>query len=382
MLTAPSPQLHLKQAQLEAVSKERGALLDEVHRLREESAEARHTIKRLQQQQAAAAASAAAVAAQQTQAQQAAGRQGEVADIKQQEPAGVEQEQQGAAEAGAQDAAAEQGAEQERQRWRQEHAAEVARLEAELSLAHRQNAELQQQLAHAQAQPGAAAGAMAAGGQQQLGASPAASAAATPTAAAAAAGPAISAFISQSALREAAQHDQQPAGAQQGQQAGSLPPELAALLPAALYSLPAGGPSDVASGEAALQLTTSIYLLLDALEEDKRQMVAALNAKQVGGIGDGVLGRWQAMGPQPTVRLTSWQARRGLHVWSETNQPCLAAALLFVGGGGARAAGTASAGAEACGAAAAAGAGAAAAAGKWQRWRQQRWLISAASVGA
>lgn len=304
MLTAPSPQLHLKQAQLEAVSKERGTLLDEVHRLREESAEARHTIKRLQQQQAAASASAAAVAAQQAQAQQAAGRQGEVADAKQQEPAGVQQEQQRASAAGAQDAAAEQGAEQERQRLRQEHAAEVARLEAELSLAHRQNAELQQQLAHAQAQPGAAAGAAAAGGQRQLGASPAASAAATPTAAAAAAGPAISAFISQSALREAAQHDQQPAAAEQAQQAGSLPPELAALLPAALYSLPAGGPSGVASGEAALQLTNSIYLLLDALEEDKRQMVAALNAKQVRGDGERCAGQGASHGAATNCRCS------------------------------------------------------------------------------
>ncbi|PRW60943.1 Serine threonine- kinase CTR1 [Chlorella sorokiniana] len=270
------------QAQLEAVSKERGALLDEVHRLREESAEARHTIKRLQQQQAASAASAAAVAAQQAQAQ--AGRQGEAADGKQQEPAGAQQEQQGAVTAAVPDAAAEQGAEEERQRLRQEHAAEVARLQAELSLAHRQNAELQQQLAHAQAQPGAAAGAAAADGRQQLGASPAASAAATPTAAAAAAGPAVSAFISQSALREAVQRDQQPAAAQQAEQAGGLPPELAALLPAALYSLPAGGLSSsgpgVAGSEAALQLTSSIYLLLDALEEDKRQIVAALNAKQ------------------------------------------------------------------------------------------------------
>lgn len=289
-----------KQAQLEAVSKERGTLLDEVHRLREENAEARHTIKRLQQQQAAAAASAAAVAAQQ--AQQAAGRQGEAADGKQQEPAGAQQEQQGAAAAPALDAAvavaAERAAEQERQQLRQEHAAEVARLEAELSLAHRQNAELQQQLAHAQAQPGTAVGAAAGDGRQQLGASPAASAAGTPTAAAAAAGgPAASALISHSALRDAAQHDQQPAAAQQAQQAGALPPELAALLPTALYSLPASGPAGggpgLTDGEAALQLTSSIYLLLDALEEDKRQMVAALNAKQVGGCS----GRPRAGGP-------------------------------------------------------------------------------------
>lgn len=272
----PSPP---KQAQLEAVSKERGTLLDEVHRLREESAEARHTIKRLQQQQAAAAASAAAVAAQTVQVQQQAGRQGEAAEGKQQEPAGAQQGQQGAAVAAAPDAAAELAAEQERQRLRQEHAAEVARLEAELSLAHRQNAELQQQLSHAQAQPGAAT----VDGRQQLGGTPAAaSPAVTPTAAAAAAGPAASSLISQGALRQAAEHDQQPGAAQQAQQAAGLPPELAALLPATLYSLPAGGSGASAVGsEAALQLTSSIYLLLDALEEDKRQMVAALNAKQV-----------------------------------------------------------------------------------------------------
>ncbi len=288
------------------MSKERGTLLDEVHRLREESAEARHTLKRLQQQQAAAAASAAAVAAQQVQVQAQAGRQGEAAEGKQQEPAGAQQEQQGPAVAAAPDAAAELAAEQERQRLRQEHAAEVARLEAELSLMHRQNAELQQQLAHAQqAQPGAAT----ADGRQQLGGTPAAaSPALTPTAAAAAAGPAASSLISQGALRQAAEHDQQPAAAQQAQQAAGLPPELAALLPAALYSLPAGG-SGAVGGEAALQLTSSIYLLLDALEEDKRQMVAALNAKQVRGARKGVgLAGISEMAEEEGLRGLRWGA--------------------------------------------------------------------------
>ena len=256
------------QAQLEAVSKERGALLDEVHRLREENAELRHQVERLQQ----AAAAAAATAAAQQHLTAAEAETGVLAAA--QEPS----------------VANEQLAQQQQQR-QDMHAGELAHLQAQLVLMQRQNAELQQQLQQAQHAAAAAAGAHAPepaapaaadAQQEEVGASAAASTFDTPTGAAAAAaagGPQVSPAISQEALQEAAA----AAGAFTAPpRQGGLPSELAALLPTALYMPPtADGGSAGVGGDAALQLTSSIYLLLDALEEEKRQLVAALNAKQV-----------------------------------------------------------------------------------------------------
>jgi hypothetical protein len=118
-------------------------------------------------------------------------------------------------------------------------------------------------------------------------------------------GPAPSALISLQALQDvaggadtgdgggAAANDVVQAATQHSA-SNRLPMELAALLPTALYALPqqpqraevgpaGGGSADVAApgGETSLQLTSSIFLLLDALEQEKRELVAALNSKQV-----------------------------------------------------------------------------------------------------
>lgn len=275
------------QAQLEAVSKERGNLLDEVHRLREESAEARHQLKRTQQQLAAAQQTAAAAAARQ-----------------QQQPngeAGGGEGQGDAATGQAVAAAAAAAAEQELREAQRQHAAELSRLEAELLLVQRQNAELQQRLRAAEAAAAAAArSGGAAPGEREAAVTRAATAgAATPQAggidgagqaaepvaaggAASPSGPAVSAAISALAIQEAGAAS--TAAQQQGQQVqGGLPPELAALLPAALYAGPTADSSadGLPNGQAVLQLSSSIHLLLDALEQEKRQLLAALNAKQV-----------------------------------------------------------------------------------------------------
>ncbi|KAL4442722.1 hypothetical protein ABPG77_006716 [Micractinium sp. CCAP 211/92] len=274
------------QAQLEAVSKERGNLLDEVHRLREESAEARHQLKRTQQQLAAAQQTAAAAAARQ-----------------QQQPngeAGGGEGQGDAATGQAVAAAAAAAAEQKLREAQRQHAAELSRLEAELLLVQRQNAELQQRLRAAEAAAAAAArsggavpgereaavtrAATAGAATPQAGGIDGAGQAAEPVAAGGAAspsGPAVSAAISALAIQEAGAAS--TAAQQQGQQVqGGLPPELAALLPAALYAGPTADSSadGLPNGQAVLQLSSSIHLLLDALEQEKRQLLAALNAKQ------------------------------------------------------------------------------------------------------
>ena len=300
------------QAQLEAVSKERGTLLDEVHRLREENAEAKHQLRRLQQQHAAAAATTAARAGAMRQQQQHE-------EGKQQE-SGEQQEQQGAQpQAG--------GTEVERRELQRAHGAELARLEAELALMQRQNAELQKQLQHAEEAAAAAAKQQPGGeaSEQRVGASAALSPSSSPTAAeaAAAAGPAVSAAISHQALQ------QQAAGGSGAAAQRGLPAELAALLPAALYTQPAVGSISAApDGEAALQLTSSIYLLLDALEQEKQQLVAALNSKQVQmgaalrGWRDECANVWVGGGaPRPCLCLVPCLPHQRRRRWSSTRAP-------------------------------------------------------------
>lgn len=203
------------QAQMEAASKDRRDLLQEVARLRDEAEEARLQLRRLQRGGNSAAAAAAAD--------------------------GQEQQGDGGSDVTAQ---------------------ELERAREELAAAQRRNAELQQQLRQAPASASAAPGG-------------------TPTASAAGA-TSVSAGISQQALLEAGSGH-----AAQGSQLGGLPAELAALLPSSLYTLRADG----LGGDAAPQLASSIHLLLDAVEQDKRALVAALNAKQVG-----CAGRWQGDG--------------------------------------------------------------------------------------
>lgn len=225
-------------------------MLDEVHRLREENAEAKHQLKHQQRGQPTAGGE----------------RQFEVQD-KQQEP-GVQQEQ--PAGPPRQHAAASMAAaEVELLELQRAQARKLAELEAELALAQQQNAELQQQLQQAQSADAAGPAGTARGSTTSAPPSPTAIAARE----VAAAGPGVSAFISQLVLQEVA-----AAGHSEGPPAPKgMPTELAALLPASLFALPEWG----AGGEATLQLTSDIYVLLDALEQEKQQLVAAVNAKQV-----------------------------------------------------------------------------------------------------
>ena len=247
------------------MSRERGALLNEVHSLREESAELRHQLKLREQQD------------QQREQQQQQQQQRD--HTEQQTGAAPAQLPQQVAGQPAEAAAALTSSQQEQQQ--RAAAAEVARLQAEVQTMQRQNGELQEQLLHAQKEAAAAALAAAAAETAAAAAGPAddsgpPSQPPTP----AAAGPPASAGISWQALQSV---EPQSSGAEGMQQQAALPPELAALLPTALY-VPAGPLSatdEVVSGTAATQLATSIHLLLDALEAEKRQLLAALSAKQV-----------------------------------------------------------------------------------------------------
>ena len=254
-----------------------------MHKLREESAEAKHQLKRAQQ---------ALGAAQHTAAEQAGARGGGDAAT----PPSAHQ--QASAEAATPEAAAAaqvagEAATQRLHEVQREHAAELSRLEAELQLVQRQNVELQQRLKQAGA---AAPGTPAAPPDAQPVGSGFTVVGGVPLPPA---GPRVSGAIAEQALQDAAAAAAAAAaadGTAVGRPASvvpalpGVPPELSVLLPAALYQPPsaAGGAGaavaeEAAAGaEAALQLTSSIYLLLDALEQEKRQLVATVNAKQVG----------------------------------------------------------------------------------------------------